>query len=455
MNVRVSAARASPRPEAHDALLVPGRVAAAPLALNTSERRSPAISERPTGEGPGPEEPYPSREAASAAFAAHVNRGKVRALEAIGADIVIGAREGARFQDAYSGRWYWNCHCNGGVFNLGHRNPRVIAALRRGLDRLDVGNHHLISGHRAHLAEQLAASTGGVLSYAVFTPSGTESVDLALRLARARTGRLGIVAASGAYHGLSGFALAASDPRWFDPFGPAPAGFTHVPYNDPAAACAAIGADTAAVILESIPATLGFPAPFPGYLAAVAAAAREAGALLILDEVQTGLGRTGTTWYYEQQGIEPDMVVTGKGLGGGLYPISAVLLRAELEEFFDVNPFAYVSTFGGAEIGCLAASAVLDQLDEPGFLAAVETRGRRFEEAFAAMPFTLRRYGLTMGLAFDDEQGGVLAAKRLIDGGVFAVYAEHDHSVTQFKPPLIVSEAEIDEIAAAVGAALS
>ncbi len=402
----------------------------------------------------GSPEPYPTRAETSAAFAAHVNRGKVRALEAIGVDVVIGDRAGARFQDAFSGRWYWNCHCNGGVFNLGHRNPAVVEAVRRGLDRVDVGNHHLISGHRARLAEQLSASTDDLLPFAVFTPSGTESVDLALRLARAHTGRTGIVAATGAYHGLSGFALAASDPRWFDPFGPVPEGFGHVPYNDADAITGAIGPDTAAVILESVPATLGFPAPAPGYLEAVAAAAREAGALLVLDEVQTGLGRTGTRWYYEQQGVEPDMLITGKGLGGGVYPVSAVLLRPELEEFFDDEPFAYVSTFGGAEIGCLAASAVMEQIAEPGFLGRVEELGQRFERGFEGMPFTLRRYGLTMALAFEEEGGGVIAAKKLIDGGVFAVYAEHDHRVTQFKPPLIVSEAEVDQIVAAVGAAL-
>ena len=109
--------------------------------------------------------------------------------------VVVGEREGARFRDAYSGRWYWNCHCNGGVFNLGHRHPRVVAALREALDHLDVGNHHLVSGWRARLAAQLAESTGGRLPYAVFAPSGTESVDLALRLARAVTGRERIVSA--------------------------------------------------------------------------------------------------------------------------------------------------------------------------------------------------------------------------------------------------------------------
>ncbi len=208
------------------------------------------------------------------------------------------------------------------------------------------------------------------------------------------------------------------------------------------------------MILESIPATLGFPPPAPGYLAAVADAARAAGALLILDEVQTGLGRTGTRWYYEQQGIEPDMLITGKGLGGGIYPISALLLRAELESFFDENPFAYVSTFGGAEIGCVAASAVMDEIAAPGFLERVEQLGARFERAFAGLPFELRRFGLTMGLVFEEPEGGVLAAKRLIDAGVFAVFAEHDHRVTQFKPPLIVTEDQVDEIAAEVGTAL-
>ena len=125
-------------------------------------------------------QPFATREEAVAAFAAHVNRGKARALEALGVRVVVGEREGARFRDAYSGRWYWNCHCNGGVFNLGHRHPRVVAALREALDHLDVGNHHLVSGWRARLAAQLAESTGGRLSYAVFAPSGTESVDLAL-----------------------------------------------------------------------------------------------------------------------------------------------------------------------------------------------------------------------------------------------------------------------------------
>jgi putrescine aminotransferase len=399
-------------------------------------------------------QPYASREDATARFAANVNRGKARALEAIGVDIVMGEREGARFRDAYSGRWYWNCHCNGGVFNLGHRHPRVVGAIREALDHLDVGNHHLISGWRARLASQLAETTGGRLPFAVFTPSGTEAVDIALRLARACTGRQKIVSVWGGYHGLAGLPLAAGDPRWQQPFGPAPPGFEHVRFNDADAMRSAVDGNTAAVILESIPATLGFPLPEPGYLAAVGETTREAGALLILDEVQTGLGRTGTTWYFEQESVEPDVVITGKGLSGGLYPISAALVSEPVEAFFDEHPFAYVSTFGGAEIGCAAASAVMDVIGEPGFLDRVAEAGERFEAGFAGASFRLRRRGLTMGLEFPDDEGGVAAAKRLIDAGVFAVYAEHDHSVTQFKPPLVVTDSEIDEIVAVVRDAL-
>jgi len=394
--------------------------------------------------------PYASRGEATSEFAAHVSRGKASALAAMGVDIVVGEREGARFRDAYSGRWYWNCHCNGGVFNLGHRHPRVVQALRDALEHLDVGNHHLISGWRARLGAQLAASTDGALPYAIFTPSGSEAVDLAVRLARARTGREGIVATLGAYHGLAGYGWAASDPRWLEPFGYGPPGFTHVPFNDAGALRAVVDEGTAAVILEAIPATLGFPPPAPGYLEAVAAAARERDALLIIDEVQTGLGRTGTPWYCQQENVEPDILITGKGLGGGLYPVSAALVTSEVEEFFDENPFAYVSTFGGAELGCAVASAVLDESLRPDFLLRVRALGERFEAGFEGLPFELRRRGMTMGLRFEEDAGGLAASKRLIDAGVFAVFAEHDHSVTQFKPPLILTDDEADEIIALV-----
>ncbi len=395
-------------------------------------------------------QPYGSLEETVAAFAGHVNPGKAAFFAENGLELVMGAREGIRFEDAFSGRSYINCHCNGGVFNLGHRPPRVVDAVRDALGELDAGNHHLISGWRAKLAERLAETTGGRLSGAVFAVAGGEAIELALKLARGHTGRQGIVSAAGGYHGHTGLALAAGDPAYRDPFGPNLPGFVQVPYNDPTALRAAVDESTAAVILESIPATLGFPMPEPGYLAAVAARCREVGALLILDEVQTGLGRTGSVWYYEQEDVEPDMLIAAKGLSGGVYPIAATLMTAELLDFFREHPFVHVSTFGGAEPGCVAALAVLDVVTEPAFLARVRTVGERFGEAFAGLPFELRRRGMTMGFKFGDPAGGFEAMRRIVAAGILAVAANNDPSVLQFKPPLIVSDDEVEEIVAIV-----
>lgn len=397
--------------------------------------------------------PFTTLEETEHAFE-RVNRGKVEAFEALGMPLVLGAREGSRFQDAYSGRWYWNCHCNGGVFNLGHRNPRVVGAVRAALDELDIGNHHLISPWRAALAERLVATTGGRLPGVVFGVSGSDVVDAAVKIARGVTGRGGIVSAAGGYHGITGYAMAAGDPQFRDPFGTGAGGFSQVPWNDLEAMSAAVGDDTAAVLLEAIPATLGFPMPEPGYLAAVGELCRERGALLVIDEVQTGLGRTGTTWYHEQEGIEPDAVVVGKGLSGGVYPISALLTSAAMHELIDRNPFAHSSTFGGSEIGCVAALEVLDLIEEPGFSARVRELGARFEQALAGLPFELRRRGMTMAFAFSEEGAGITAARALIEAGVFVVWAGNDTRVVQFKPTLVLDDGEAGEIAGIVRGAL-
>jgi acetylornithine/succinyldiaminopimelate/putrescine aminotransferase len=391
-------------------------------------------------------QPYPTAAATTAAFADHVNRGKVAMFEAFGLDLVMGERSGARFHDAFDGRWYFNCHSNGGVFNLGHRNTAVIAAVRDALDHLDIGNHHLVSGWRARLAARLAATTDGALPGVVFGVGGGEANDLALKLARAHTGRLGIVSAVGGYHGHTGLSMAAGDPEYRDPFGPNLPGFTQIPFNDLAALDAAVDDTSAAVILEPIPATLGMPLPEPGYLAAVERLCHDRGALLILDEVQTGLGRTGTTWFYAQEGVRPDMVTTGKGLSGGVYPITATLMTTELHRFFDDHPFVHISTFGGAELGCVAALTVLDIIEAPGFAEHVRTVGQRFEDGFADLPFELRRRGLFMGLKFPSPGGGIEAARDLIGAGVFAVFANNDTSVVQFLPPLTIGDGEVDEL---------
>lgn len=402
-----------------------------------------------------PEQPFASSEETMAAFARHLSAGKVELYRSLGLELVMGRREGIRFWDAYSGRSWINCHCNGGVFNLGHRHPRVVAALRAALDELDVGNHHLISGFRAGLASRLSATTGGRLPGVVFAPGGGEVIDIAIKSARGATGRQRVVSAKGGYHGHTGLALAAGDPEYRDPFGPNLPGFVQVPFGDLDALARVVDHDTAAVLLEPIPATLGMPLPPPGYLASVAALCREWGAKMILDEVQTGLGRTGRMWCAHWEGVEPDALVTGKGLGGGLYPIAAVLLSAELHQVFHRHPFIHIATFGGAELGCVSALAALEVVEEDGFLERVCVLSERFGEAFAGLPCTVRRRGLMMGLAFPGPEAAMAGAAALFEAGVFVVWANNDRRVLQFLPPLILSDDETEDLIERVKGALS
>ncbi len=388
--------------------------------------------------------PFPTRDATFEAFAEHVNRGKTQVFRQYELDVVMGERSGAWFHDEFDGRRFLNCHSNGGVFNLGHRNPTVIAAVTAAMQEVDIGNHHFVSGHRAALARRLSATTGGALSGVVFGVGGGEAVDLALKLSRAVTGRRGILSALGGYHGHTGLALATGDAQYRDAFGPNLPDFRQIPFGDLGAMEAAIGDGTAAVILEAIPATLGMPLPPEGYLAGVERLCHERGALLIVDEVQTGLGRTGRFWGHEHDGIQPDLLVTGKGLSGGIYPITATLMKSEHHRFFDEHPFIHVSTFGGSELGCAAANAVLDLTLAPGFLERVEAVGRRIREGLAGAPFELRQRGLFMGLAFPFENGGMLATKLLYDRGIFALYANNDTRVLQLLPPLVISDADTE-----------
>jgi acetylornithine/succinyldiaminopimelate/putrescine aminotransferase len=399
-------------------------------------------------------QPFPDREATFEAFARHVSRGKVAFFERAGIDLSVGNREGAVLEDAFSDRRFVDCHCNGGVFNLGHRHPEVVAALRDALEHLDVGNHHLVSGHRAALARRLAASTGRRLSGVVFGVSGGEAVDLAIKLARGASGRSKIVSVRGGYHGHTGLALATGDPQYRDPFGPNLGGFEQVPFADTPAMDAAVDDTTAAVLLEPIPATLGIAIPPPEYLPEVGRLCRERGAHLILDEVQTGLGRTGRMWAHQHEEVEPDMIVVGKGLSGGIYPMAATVMVPELHAFFDTRPFVHISTFGGAEVGCAAALATLEITEAPGFLDRVNEVSERLGHAFAELPFELRRRGLMMGFRFDRPDGGLSAARKAYAAGLLCIYANHDTSVLQFLPPLVLSDGEVDDVIGRVRRAL-
>jgi acetylornithine/succinyldiaminopimelate/putrescine aminotransferase len=393
-----------------------------------------------------------SKEAIIARFARHVSSGKAAFFVQTGIDFVTGERQGIYLSDL-DGRRLINCHCNGGVFNLGHRNPRIIAALQRALAAYDIGNHHLMSDVRATLAERLAALSPGDINRVVFGVSGGEAVDLALKLARAHTRRPKIISALGGYHGHTGLALAAGDESYRKPFEPLSPGFLQVPFGDLAALEAAMGADTAAVIFETIPATLGIAIPPEEFYANVRKLCDRWGAVMIMDEVQTGLGRCGQVWGIDTYGVVPDIIVTAKGLSGGIYPITATLYRDHLNPFLNKNPFIHISTFGGSELGCLVALEVLDILEEAGFLEHVREMAALFEAGFARLieghPLVLvevRQRGLMMGLKLADSRCGPWMTAAGFQAGILTIFANNDPSVIQVLPPLIIQEDEVQQV---------
>ena len=387
--------------------------------------------------------------------------GRVETFLGLGIPLVVGRREGYRFWDI-DGHELMDFHLNGGTYSLGHRHPAIVQALDAALQTLDIGNHHFPSPARAELAEKLAAHTPGDLHYTVFASGGSEAVDVAIKSARRFTGRRKVVSMASGYHGHTGLSGAAGDDanaRYF--VSDYPAEFVKVPFNDLDAMRAALqGGDVAAVILETIPATCGFPVPADAYLPGVASLCREFGTLYIADEVQTGRGRTGWLWGVEAWGVEPDILVTGKGLSGGMYPVAAAVLRKDVGRWLTDNGWGHVTTFGGAEPGCMVGSRVLDLCRDPQTLAHVAEISDYLHAGLADIRSRLgylkeiRRKGLVMGLVFDAPLGGVQMMSALFARGIWAIVAGFDRSVLQFKPGLLIDRAYCDEALARFESAL-
>ena len=397
-----------------------------------------------------PEEYSPEKQLAIDRFRKHVNSAKADFWEQVRMPLVLGKREGPFAWDMDGKKRVFNLHTNGGTYNLGHRNPVLIETLVQALEKTDIGNGHLVSHARARLGARLAELMPGDLEYTVFGVSGGEAVDLAFKVARAYTGRSMILSARGGYHGHTGLAMAAGDEKYRAPFGPQPPGFAQVPFGDADALQQAMDADTAAVILETIPATLGMPLPPEGYLKRVRDLCDRHGAVMIMDEVQTGLGRTGKLWGFEHFDILPDMVVLGKGFSGGIYPITATVLRTPLESVFHADPHIHVSTFGGAEPGCAVALKVLEISSAPEFLDHVNKLAATFKSGIARLADKyeilegLRQIGLFMGLKMKDTGCGPLLSLAAYNNDLLMVYANNDKSVAQFLPPLIIDKKQAD-----------
>ena len=417
-------------------------------------RRPRQSSRRSRPAAADPQQPYEDRATTIAASDRFLASESGRLIRSLGADIIMGAREGARFQDAFSGRWYWNMHCNGGVFNMGHRNPLLVGALRNALDSLDVGNHRFTSGLRARAAEKLVESTRGVHAGAVFNASGGEACDLAIRLARGVTGRTKVVSIEGCYHGHTGIAISTTDPEFSRPLGGRLPGFQQVTWDSLPAMEQAVDGDTAAVIMETQPSSCGFLLPSEGYIESVARLCRERGAFLIIDEVQTGLGRTGMVWSWQHYGIVPDIFVSGKGLSGGVYPMAATIMSRPVYEHLHEFPYGHICTYGGNELGCAVVCELLDMVDDDAFLAHVDELSERFACGFANAPFDYWTRGLSGGIGGSRAGWAPDAMHALYEHGVWAVFSSFNDRALQWKPVMVMTVEEADQVVGQVRAAL-
>jgi acetylornithine/succinyldiaminopimelate/putrescine aminotransferase len=382
----------------------------------------------------------------------HLYPGRVQRLLDGGIDFVPGRRKGYRYWDV-DGRELLDLHLNGGTFSLGHRNPELVEVLAGGLAEWDVGNHHFGSEPKAALATALVEAAPGNMQYVVLTCGGAEAVEVAIKSARWATGRKTIVAVDSAFHGRSGLSGAAGDDeiaRYF--LSDRPSEFVKVPFNDLDAMGAALRrGDVAAVIMETIPATCGFPMPDDEYLPGTKALCEQNGALYIADEVQTGLGRTGRLWGVDNWNVEPDILITGKGLSGGLYPVSAAVMSERAGNWLREKGWGHVSTFGGSDLGCLVALRVLEICADPATLDNVNEQAAYLHSGLRALaerfPFLaeIRHKGLVMGLRFADKLTGLGMMRALYENGIWAIVAGYDESVVQFKPGLLVDREYCDE----------
>jgi acetylornithine/N-succinyldiaminopimelate aminotransferase len=340
--------------------------------------------------------------------------------------------EGTRLWDD-AGNEYLDFLSGISVAQLGHCHPAVVEAVREQAGRLmHVGNlYYTEPGMR--LAVRLSeCSLGGKV---FLCNSGAEAIECAIKLARRRRAGGEFVVLEGGFHGRTMGALSATPQETKQaPFAPLVPGFRAVPRTGPLP----VDEHTAAVIIEPVQGEGGIHPIDPELLATAREACDQSGALLVFDEVQCGMGRTGTLWAWQQRGVRPDVMTVAKGLGGGL-PIGACVAAPEHADV--LQPGDHGSTFGGGPVVAAAANAVLDAVDDEGFLDAVRAKGERLAAGLHQLGLEVRGLGLMLAFAIDD---GPALARRLLLEQRLVVNATGPDTV-RLLPPLTVSEEEIDE----------
>lgn len=351
-----------------------------------------------------------------------------------------------------------------GVFSLGHRHPRVVEAVKAQLDRMPLSGKAFFSKPQADLAEKLASITPGALRFSFFCNSGAEAVEGALKFAKGATRRPKILSTLGSFHGKTLGALSTTGKKSYrEPFEPLMPGVEFVPYGDAQAMRNAVDGDTAAVIVEPLQGEGGIIVPPDGYLRAVREACDAHGALMIADEVQTGLGRTGKMFGCDWDGVAPDLMALAKALGGGVMPIGAVVgTQGVWEAIYGEKPLSHTSTFGGNPMACAAALAAIEVLESEGLLRNAQAMGELLLQLLSDVRSRhsdllcdVRGRGLMIGVEFTQDEVGELVVAQMLKRGLCAAYTLNNPRVMRFEPPLIIDADQVRFAATTFGEAVA
>ncbi len=366
-------------------------------------------------------------------------------------DVVLVRGDGARVWDD-TGREYIDCVGGQGSGNLGHGNAAVADALAKQARTLSFCTELFYNDRRAELYDRLARILPPSLDRIFLCNSGTEAVEGALKFARLATKRTHVTATMRGFHGKTMGALSATwGPEYRELFGPLLEGFGHIPFNKTVALDAAITAETSAFIVELVQGEGGVRPATREFVAEAARLCRERGALLIVDEVQTGFGRTGTMFALEQYGIVPDVLCLAKSIAGGI-PMGAIAFSRALGE---LPKRSHSTTFGGNPLACAAAVATIDEHLRLGLARNAAERGKQLHDGLTAIASPkvreVRGLGLIQGIELKENAGPTL--KALQDGGVLALGA--GPTVVRYLPRLVITAGQIDTVVDATRAALA
>jgi putrescine aminotransferase len=393
----------------------------------------------------------------------YVNPGIAAILSFSGFDVPEDRAEGCYIWDI-SGRKFLDCVGGYGAFSLGHRNPRVVEAVKNQLEKEALKSHFFMSTELAEACELMASILPGDINYSFLCSSGTEAVEGALKAARIHTGRPEFIGATNGFHGKSFGSLSVSGREVYKQgFEPLLQETKHVPFGDASALAEVISERTAAVILEVVQGEGGVIVAPEDYFPKVRELCNQNGALLILDEVRTGFGRTGKMFASEHYGVQPDIVTMAKALGGGVMPVGAFSANAEIwHSMFGRNPYLHSTTFGGNPLACAAIIAAIKTTIEEGLversakLGAVLLDGLKSLQAkYPEMIKDVRGKGLLAGVEFAEDDVAALVIAGCGRRDLLAAYSLNNPKVVRIEPPLIIPEPELDRAIALIGEAIA